>query len=585
MQVLELITMEKVRVVSNWPAVIKHVLRIASILHNAQRGRIISLVKSHALLRNACIDKLEHKVCKRMRKELELDYKTLLPKITEQWPVVEGLFNTTLCYHKNAELRKVVNMCIIAQPLVGDELRMDFTHFLGYVQPAVPVHDWLTLWGISKDLHVLGLSEKSLGVFLDVGMRTDSTCDFHIGGLAIDVLEKNYIVQKKAAMLVIMEERKASKEKKRPVHNDSDGSDEGNEGDSDVQCDLPATVKRQKVVHDEVKTMVMQRANEAMKTFKKNLPSHVDFITKSNTVPKDSHIVKLIGNIRGFKHSTGDGVLKVQIGEFLEGSHVFVKIGETREINDKSCIMYEHMCKLGMTSVKACVVAVTWDKDMWQQHSIAKVTDKTKKWGSSMLQKMQAKVDKYAKLNLHMSMQVCEFFKGHRLGWVTELRAKMVVNICKDATTLHTFGKTLFEAIFFAVYAGIMDAGPFNMMLNSRAEVLLVDVNPGDETIMLVYNTKGLFRSSRKFDVKHIGAVISYVNTHFTEAADFLARLKESGCKNPYLLLDCMCPFFNDDNVELLRSGQKTSPYFKFLIASIEFNPAKKEASPPSFRG
>jgi len=85
--------------------------------------------------------------------------------------------------------------------------------------------------------------------------------------------------------------------------------------------------------------------------------------------------------------------------------------------------------------------------------------------------------------------------------------------------------------------------------------------------------------------VKHIGAVISYVNTHFTEAADFLARLKESGCKNPYLLLDCMCPFFNDDNVELLRSGQKTSPYFKFLIASIEFNPAKKEASPPSFRG
>ena len=52
LQVTELITMEKVRIASNWPAVIKHILRIVSILHYAQRGRIISLVKSHALLRN-----------------------------------------------------------------------------------------------------------------------------------------------------------------------------------------------------------------------------------------------------------------------------------------------------------------------------------------------------------------------------------------------------------------------------------------------------------------------------------------------------------------------------------------------------
>jgi len=46
LQVMELITMEKVRIASNWPAVIKYTLRIVSILHYAQRGRIISLVET-----------------------------------------------------------------------------------------------------------------------------------------------------------------------------------------------------------------------------------------------------------------------------------------------------------------------------------------------------------------------------------------------------------------------------------------------------------------------------------------------------------------------------------------------------------
>ena len=39
LQVTELITMEKVRIASNWPAVIKHTLRIVSILHYFGRCR------------------------------------------------------------------------------------------------------------------------------------------------------------------------------------------------------------------------------------------------------------------------------------------------------------------------------------------------------------------------------------------------------------------------------------------------------------------------------------------------------------------------------------------------------------------
>ena len=576
--------MEKVRIASNWPAVIKHMLRIVSILHHAQRGRIISLVKSHALLRNPCLNKLEHNVCKRMRRKLELDHKTLMPKITEKWAAVEDLFNTNLCYRNNAELCKVVHMCIIAQPLVGDELRMDFQDFRGYVQPVVPVHDWLTLWGISNDLHILGLNKKSLDVFLDVGMRTDFTCDFRVGGLAIDVLEQNYIAQKKAAMLMIMEEKKAMKQKKSKVRENGDEGDDGDEGDNGDSGDIvPTPVKRQKVVHDEAKTMVMQRAKQAMKTHKENITSHVDFVTKSNMVPKDTDLIELIGSILGFKNATSKVILKTQVGPFAKGSRGFAKIGETRQTNENSCRNYAYMRKLGMPSVNACVVSVIWDEAKWKKHSEANVTPKTNTWSNSMLVKMRAKALKYAKMNLHMSMQVCELFKGTRIGWIKELRPKMIIEILQNPTTRNTFGKTLFEAIFFAVYAGITDAGPFNMMVNSIGQVLLVDVNTADESTMLVYNTKGLFRSSRKFEEKHISAVIYYVNTHFAQAADFIKRLKESGCKNPYLLLDTMCPFFDDDNVDLLRSGQKTSPYFKFLINSLEYNPCGRGASPMPF--
>jgi len=202
-----------------------------------------------------------------------------------------------------------------------------------------------------------------------------------------------------------------------------------------------------------------------------------------------------------------------------------------------------------------------------------------------MLVKMRAKALKYEKMNLHMSMQVCELFNGIRIGWVKELHPKIIIEILQNPIKRNTFGKTLFEMIFFAVYAGVIDSGPFNSMLNSDGQVLLVDINVADESAMLVYNTKGLYRASKKFAEKHISAVISYVNTHFAEAADFLARLKESDCKNPYLLLNEMCPFFNDDNVELLRSGQKTSPYFQFLVNSLQYNPCAKGVSPPHFIG
>jgi len=593
--------MQQARLASEWKKVIKYMLRIVSLVHLTKRGRIISLVKSHALLGNPCIskdidpskNKREVKACKRMRKVLELDSKTLMPKIIKKWSLVLDLFDKELHYQKNSEFCKVVNMCIISMPLIDHTLKTEYICHapLDYVKPVVPVSDWLTLYGISNDLHIRGLSEKSLTVFLHTGMKTDDTCDFRIGGLSIDILEKNYAAQKQAAMILVMEQKHANpkKRKKHKTTNHGGGTPDieegGGGGDGDSHDIVLATVKRQKVVHDEAKTMVMQRAMKDMKTFKDNLPSHIDFCTESNTVSKDTDLIEPIGNILGFKNLTSVCITKASLGPFPGGVHVFSKIGETRERNDMSGFMYDCMRQLKMPSVKTYVVPVIWDEAKWKMHSEANVTPKTKTWGNSMLVKMRAKALKYKKMNLHMSMQVCELFKGNRLGWVKELHPEMIIEILQNPLMRNTFGKTLFEMIFFAVYAGVIDSGPFNSMLNSDGQVLLVDINIADELAMLLYNTKGLYRASKKFDDKHICAVISYVNTHFAEAADFITRLKQSGCKNPYLLLNEMCPFFNDENVELLRTGQKTSLYFKFLINSLQYNPAKKGVSPPQFLG
>ena len=127
--------------------------------------------------------------------------------------------------------------------------------------------------------------------------------------------------------------------------------------------------------------MVMKRAKQAMKTHTQQLHLHLDFITEAHTVPKETDLVELTGNILGFKSATSKGIIKVQVGPFAEKSYVFVKIGKTRERNDMSCSMYACMRKLGMPNVNAYVVPVTWDDQRWQKHSSANVTDKTKTWG------------------------------------------------------------------------------------------------------------------------------------------------------------------------------------------------------------
>ena len=60
-----------------------------------------------------------------------------------------------------------------------------------------------------------------------------------------------------------------------------------------------------------------------------------------------------------------------------------------------------------------------------------------------MLTKMKGKVAKFAKMNLHLSMQICELFNEIRIAWAQELRPQMVFDIWKNEIKRSTFGKTL----------------------------------------------------------------------------------------------------------------------------------------------
>ena len=626
--------MELARMRSDWIDVIKYMMRIVSILDQAQRGRIISLVKSHALLGNP-VHEYEEKVCVKMRKVLEVDSKTLMPKIISRWPVVLPLFSQGLCYHKNAELCKVTNMCINCIPLIGDDLKLNFQAFGEHVEPRIPVKEWLIEWGISNDLHILGTSEKSLSVFLEIGMCTQDTCNFGFGNprLSIKLLEENYAKQKMTNSLLEIEKRKADKKRARYEERFDDNDDdnvmvqddvisikhtnskidqvtvkmakvsleviENRDGKKKQKFDelmdsndlneileaigIPNTNTKREIDGVEEK-MVKDRAKAMKLLLRQKYSEHIDYVgdTDSNA-KKDSEYIELIGPLLGFKNATSKAITKTKIGPFYPETIVFVKVGETRENNDASRLMYEAMHILEMPSVQVCVLPVIWDEDRWERHSLVNVTLKTQSWGPAMMRKMKSTVKNHEKEKRHLTMQVCNIFKGVRLGWMEQGYPLMQQNIWRCPIKRTTFGKTLYEAIFFAVFVGATDSGPFNTMVDEDGHVLLVDIGIADEMTMLTYNTKGLFRSSRKYPERYISAVVSYVNQNYAEAADFIVRLKKVATKNPYLLRNEMCPFFDKKNIKILQSGQKNTPYFKFLISSLQFNPKQHILHPQPF--
>ena len=80
----------------------------------------------------------------------------------------------------------------------------------------------------------------------------------------------------------------------------------------------------------------------------------------------------------------------------------------------------------------------------------------------------------------------------------------------------------------------------------------------------------------------HIHQVICYMLANRHAAADFIVRLKQHARKNPYLRQDGMCPFFDEENIEFLRSADTNHAYVQFLISALRFNPLGGGGAPPA---
>jgi len=111
-------------------------------------------------------------------------------------------------------------------------------------------------------------------------------------------------------------------------------------------------------------------------------------------------------------------------------------------------------------------------------------------------------------------------------------------------------------------------------MIDESGRVLTVDISIADAAKMQQYRGNGLFPSARKYDPLHIARAVSYIKKNRPALADFITLLKKSTPPNPHLVMDEMCPFFDDKNIVALRSADKKEPYLCYLIAQLRRSPA-----------
>ena len=537
------VSIAKCRNQMDWKGVVRGIRQVISICDNIQRARIVSLVKCNALFFPKCTDATEEKVSRNMRKVVEISAANLLPRVTLKWPELLPLFDRAFTFYENKEFRRVVNMSIKCLPLITDSLRAKFDRSFAFVSAHSPRQDFIHDSGLI-DIHTSKMTERSLNTFLTVGMLTHDTCAFTLDNKTIPELEFNYAKQKREAAVETLKRKKDD-----------------------------ALENRNKTPAKKPRLAGKSLENDASDSS----------LLPSTPLKKDSEYVTLKGPLCGFKNASAVGEAVVDIENFKAGEEIFVKIGELNCDNHASSRVNTVMRVLAMPFVEVAIVPIAFDADRWKSHTTHHPTPVKASWPISMLKKLTGVVKKHALKKTVMNMQVCSVFHGIRLSDMKDKYKEMNRHVLSTKQTQRVLGKTLFENILLGVYVGVGDLGPFNCMINNSGEVLLVDIKISGEAAMAVYNTKGLYRSSRKFDEKHIDCVISYIKNNRERAADFLDRLTTLAPKNAFLLENMMCPFFKTENMEILRSGPSDHPYMKFLFKSLRYNPCIPNKAPPAY--
>ena len=468
------VKMEIFRQKSDWNSVIKYMQRAVSILDMCKRGRILSLVKSHATLNMHCVDHREEVVCGEMRKDSEIGCRELVEKLERRWPGIVPLFDTNLCYHKSPELRRMVHMALKCKTLLRATVaeHAKFCDMKVLVAATAPKGDWIEDDFIN-DMHGGDNTRRGWEKFVYHGIKTVDTLQFQIGGLNIPALEINYQKQKEEQYVADKTAKKAlAMDRKR--RRAADSADDENKtrkkkvsgkvklqelneilemaekyalaGDITALRSLVSTQQTKRVAKKK-RTSVQQILNvtDVQKDVLKNV---------AKDVAKDSALVRYKGRICGFKFATTHAKMRESIGTHMVDTMVFVKIGETLADFEDSKKINLLMASLGMPSVVETLVPVIFDEEAWTAHSQRRITPDTEKWGPCMLKTMKAVVKRHEAQGLNIIMKISELYDGVRLSWLGRQDADWCKDIMEFESGSLMLGKTLIQKILFDVYVG-----------------------------------------------------------------------------------------------------------------------------------
>ena len=561
--------MEEKRSERKYLDVLGYMHRIMSIIDISDRARLISLVRNHAVYSQECATDEESSICKRMRQEAtagqDISLEFVKQSVKTSMPELNGIFNDVFyIVHKNAEFRRVLNMCCICDSLILKNMRAKLLYVKGMVPAKMPEKNFIVNSGW-KDQHTNGVSEKALETWTNIGCCTKTNNPINFGYKTQHEMHLFYTEKKKEEYVKKIEDKKKQQE----LHQQNKKRKIGENDGVNFSEDLTNT-----------------------KTKKKAKQNALDIFDQSETVMHDHQVVGFTkdSDLLGFRRATACGELLVDLFDenFEIGDSIFVKIGESQKVNNFSNQVYKSMKQIGMVHVNVTGKIVKFSEETWKALGMSTDARNGSTWCNSMLygglsktgqQKNGGVMSMVQQQNGLVHMQICSKFPDSiRLSHLKDSDHYKIM--CKK-----TFGKTLTQAFFLMKAIGGLDFGPFNCVVNKQGEVMLVDFACADKARMEIYKTKGLHTSNRWWDPDFTKMMIDYMQENRQETVDFIKKVLEFAPMNKYLVMDENCPFFTNMN-DMLEQGagkEPNTPYMKWLIREICRN-TKKTGQKHEFR-
>jgi len=238
-----------------------------------------------------------------------------------------------------------------------------------------------------------------------------------------------------------------------------------------------------------------------------------------------------------------------------------------------------------MVSVDTAEVEARMSIKFWTK--MGRKSDEKNKtnWCNSMLSKAGFKK------KTPVGLQVARIFQGIKLR---DMSRSMFSDIQQDDKKARKFGKTLFQVFMYSKIKGNVDFGPFNLMVNTEGEVMLVDLScadsdkmqsrivnkKGQDVIVAGYNAKGLHTSSRYFDDSQISLVEKYILSTPCEAATFLENVEEQVVPNQFLEMGPNCPFFSPAFIAGMKGSLEKNKEIRYLCNELKRRPKKDKFKP-----